>query len=268
MEQTFKAERTAMSFTDIGRGNCVVLLHGYLEAKEMWSDLALHLSKSYRVICPDLPGHGKSIFEGDEVTMEHAAISVAKLLTHLSIDKCLLVGHSMGGYVALAFAELFPEKLKGFVLLHSHPFADNDDKRKSRQLEIEQVAAGQFGSIVNINIPRLFANNNLVRLREWVKIWKTMALATPVLGVMAALRGMASRRDRNSILSELKVPALMIFGRKDNLISSDVASLLEEQHSHIQTLWLERSGHLGPVEEPDQIKLAMTSFLLAVFSRA
>jgi pimeloyl-ACP methyl ester carboxylesterase len=268
MEKMFTTGNTTLGYTEMGMGNSVVLLHGYLEAKEMWSDLALDLSKSYRVICPDLPGHGKSTFEGLEVSMEYAAATIAKLLDFLGIEHCVLVGHSMGGYVALAFAELFPEKLKGLVLFHSHPFADSDEKRKNRQFEIEQVAAGYFESMINTNIPRLFANYNLERLRAWVESWKTMALATPETGVMAALCGMAGRRDRNSILSELQIPVLMIFGRNDNLISNDVASSLEGQHSQIQTLWLERSGHLGLVEEPDYTKFAMGSFLLAVFSRA
>lgn len=268
MEKTFTTEKTSLSYTDTGKGNSVIFLHGYLEAKEMWSNLTHEFSQNYRVVCPDLPGHGTSTFEGLEVSMEYAAATIAKLLDYLGIEHCVLVGHSMGGYVALAFAELFPERLKGLVLFHSHPFADSDEKRENRQLEIEQVASGNFESIVNTNIPRLFANDNLERLKVWVESWKTMAHATPELGVMAALRGMASRKGRNSILSEIQIPALMIFGRNDNLISNEVASGLESQHSHIQTIWLKHSGHLGLVEEPDYTKLAIGSFLLAVFSRA
>lgn len=246
----------------------VVLLHGYLESKEMWNDLAAFLSKNYRVICPDLPGHGKSTFEGNEVSMELAAKAVKNLLNSLKIEKCVLIGHSMGGYVALAFAELFAECLVGFGLFHSHPFADNDDKKIARLRDIDMIAKGKKAEIVETNIPRLFANFNISQLSKQVEKWKSVAFATPDCGIIASLRGMVSRKDRDFVLSQLNVPSILIFGKWDNLIPKEIGIELENKHSYPRFLWLENSGHLGMIEEPDQTRLAITSFLLAVFSRA
>lgn len=257
-----------LSYSDNGKGNVVVLLHGYLESKEMWSGLASELSKNYRVICPDLPGHGKSMLEGEIMTMELAAKEVKNLLDTLSIEKCVLIGHSMGGYVALAFAELFPKRLCGFGLFHSHPNADSDEKKASRMLEIEMIASGKKAEIVETNIPRLFANSNLQRLSKEVTNWKKVAQTTPDSGIIASLRGMALRKDRNFVFSQLKVPNILIFGKCDNLIPNAIGIGLETKHSHLRIVWLENSGHLGMIEEPDQARLAITSFLLAVFSRA
>lgn len=267
MEQ-LKEFRSNLAYSENGTGNVVVLLHGYLESKEMWCDLAEDLSKSYRVICPDLPGHGKSIFNGNEVSMELAAKALENLLNTLSIEKCVLIGHSMGGYVALAFAELYSERLSGFGLFHSHPFADSDEKKLARMHEIEMITNGKKIDIVETNIPRLFANFNLNRLFKQVEIWKAVAYNTPDSGIIASLRGMASRKDRNSVLSNLNVPGILIFGKSDNLIPKEIGIELENKHSHLRIVWLENSGHLGMIEEPDQTRLAITSFLLAVFSRA
>lgn len=246
----------------------VVFLHGYLESKEMWRDIATDLSKNYRVICPDLPGHGKSTFEGNEVSMELAAKAVKNLLNFLRIERCVLIGHSMGGYVALAFAELFAERLSGFGLFHSHPFSDNDDKKLARLREIDMIANGKKTEIVETNIPRLFANFNLSRLSKQVEMWKAIANATPDSGIITSLRGMASRKDRSFVLSHLNVPSILIFGKSDNLIPKEIGIELETKYSHLRIVWFENSGHLGMIEEPDQTRLAITSFLLAVFSRA
>ena len=135
-------------------------------------------------------------------------------------------------------------------------------------LEIEMIANGKKAEIVETNIPRLFANFNLSRLSKQVEMWKANAFATPDSGIIASLRGMASRKDRNFVLSQLNVSSILIFGKSDNLIPKEIGIELENKYSHLQVFWLENSGHLGMIEEPDQARLAITSFLLAVFSRA
>lgn len=258
----------ALSYTDKGNGQTVVLLHGYLESKEIWNDLSNYLSASNRVICPDLPGHGESEFGAEAATMEILATSVKQLLDQLNIATCVLLGHSMGGYVALAFADLFPQHLSGFGLVHSHPFADSNEKRASRMNDIEAIERGEKSTIVESNIPKLFANDNLIRLAAQVEKWKQIAIRTPDKGVVASLKGMSARVDRSYVLDKLSVPGIFIFGKKDNLIPNEIGLKAEHAYSHFRTIWLEKSGHLGFVEEPDQMRFAIASFLKEMTSRA
>lgn len=248
-------------FDDSGKGKVVVLLHGYLESKVIWSELARELSQDYRIICPDLPGHGKSDLTEPIATMELLARRVKELLDILQVDRCVMLGHSMGGYVALAFAELFPAYLSGFGLVHSHPFADSDEKRAARLNDVELILSGLKEAIIEMSIPRLFANDNVSRMKGTVERWKQMARSTANSGIIASLRGMAARTDRSNILENLYVPGLLVFGRKDNLIPNEVALRVEHAHSHLRTVWLENSGHLGFVEEPYEMRLAISSFL-------
>jgi pimeloyl-ACP methyl ester carboxylesterase len=128
-----------------GQGHCVVLIHGYLENMEIWNDYANALSGQYRVLVLDLPGHGKSACNMESVPMDYMADCLKLLMDQLSIARAALVGHSMGGYMALSFAERYPERLAGLCLLHSTPNADSPDKRDARLREIDLVRAGRRG---------------------------------------------------------------------------------------------------------------------------
>ena len=130
-------------YSDLGKGTVIVLLHGYLESLEIWEEFALKLSKSYRVICFDIPGHGKSDELAETHTIELLAETIFNSLKELNIEKCFMIGHSMGGYITLMFHKLFSEMLYGFSLFHSHPFADTEETKKKRLREIAFVKAGK-----------------------------------------------------------------------------------------------------------------------------
>lgn len=119
-----------VSFNDVGKGRTVVLLHGFLGAKELWGATAKNLSRSYRVISIDLPGHGETPCIGYAHSMELMAKSVKAVMDHLKLKRYVIIGHSMGGYVALAFADLFPDNLKGLGLYHSTAYPDSEEKKK------------------------------------------------------------------------------------------------------------------------------------------
>ena len=122
-------------YTDQGNGKIIVLLHGYLESLEIWEPFANQLAKKYRVLCFDIPGHGESETISEQHTMEILAETLSEALKQLNINKCFMIGHSMGGYVTLIFNKLSPEKLNGFSLFHSQPYADSEETKKKRKRE-------------------------------------------------------------------------------------------------------------------------------------
>ena len=148
-------KNTKIHFTDQGKGSVVVLLHGFLENLTMWNDITPQIVKKNRVVCIDLLGHGKSECHGYIHTMEEMAEAVKAVLKKLRLRKVTLVGHSMGGYVALAFADLFPDNVKGLCLMNSTAQADSEEKRINRDRAIVAVKQN-YKTFVRISIENLF----------------------------------------------------------------------------------------------------------------
>ena len=251
MEKQFFVNNKSIIYTDEGKGKTLVLLHGYLETKEVWGSFAKKLSETFRVITIDLPGHGKSNIVAKTHKMNLMAECINSLLHELKINLCTMVGHSMGGYVTLAFAELFPEKLSGFVLFHSSVYADNDEKKRNRKREIEFIQNGKLDLIVNTNLPNTFANDNLETFSIKIEELKIRAKNNNPDGVCALLLGMMDRPDRQILIKEFAKPMLFIFGGKDNYIPVDTAKNMAELNPLISLKWLDKSGHMGFIEEED-----------------
>ena len=249
-----------------GQGPAVILVHGYLENLEIWEDIVPDLKKSYTVLRVDLPGHGKSACNHQTISMDLMADSISAVMTTLDIKKAFMVGHSMGGYTTLAFAERYPNWLNGFCLLHSSANADSSEKRQSRMNDIETVKNGGKRDLVYLSIPRLFAKQNLEKMDDIVDKFIKIGLSTPDQGIIGALNGMAKRPDRNYVIENANIPVFFIFGKHDNLISMEVAEALMERHKKARTVILNNSGHMGFVEEKDQTTAAITSFLTQVYS--
>ncbi|MDL2230603.1 alpha/beta hydrolase [Alistipes sp. OttesenSCG-928-L06] len=252
MEKFTSLDDTAVHYMDIERGDRVlVLLHGYLESLEVWDELAGQLGKvGYRVISLDLPGHGISEVIGETHSMEFLAGIVAQLLDKLNVPKVTVIGHSMGGYVALAFAELYPDKLDGIVLFHATPDADSDEKKADRRREIEIVRAGRKEMLSRTLPGKRYAAENRKRMTEEIDAGALQVMLTEDEGIVALLNGMAERKDRNEVLQKLNVPELFIFGRHDELISPEKAEAVIAKNPQAKVAWLERSGHMGFLEEP------------------
>lgn len=232
-----------------GEGRPVVLLHGYLENLKMWESISEELSKFYKVISIDLPGHGKSKVYGEIHTMEFMAEKVKDVLSELQIDKSVLVGHSMGGYVALAFAELFPEKLKGFILLNSTSLPDSEEKKEQR-LKAAETARRNLDTLIKMSIPALFAENSREHLMEEMEFAKELARETSIRGVVAALFGMRERPDRTAILEKCECPIGIVIGKYDQAINPGELKKAIPEKPNIIVTELE-VAHMAHLEAPN-----------------
>ena len=257
------AGSTALHIADSGVGEkCVVLLHGYLESMYVWDDFAPLLTPSVRVITVDIPGHGISEVKGEVHTMEMVADVLHQMLKSLEIERVTMVGHSMGGYVALAFCARYPEQLDGLVLLSSTPNPDTEAKRENRRREIALVRAGKKDALARVAPEAGFAEQNRRRLRSYIDDLTECVHITEDDGIVALLGGMMERADQNEMLRKSAVPQLFILGQKDGYIPVEVAEEIVANHPQAQVAWLEESGHMGFIEEPEACAEALLEFVL------
>ena len=233
-ERFLMAGSTALHIADSGKGDkCVVLLHGYLESLYVWDDFVPLLTPHMRVITVDIPGHGISEVKGEVHTMEYIADVLCGMLDALGIEKVTMVGHSMGGYVSLAFCSKYAQRLDGLVLLSSSPFPDTELKQENRR-----------------------------RLHSYIEDLVEQVHITEDDGIVALLNGMIQRVDQNQMLSECGVRQLFILGKHDNYIPVEAAEEFIKLNPQAEVAWLENSGHMGFIEEPEACAEALKSFVL------
>ena len=238
-------------YTDSGDGAVIVLLHGYLESSEVWNGFSGKLALSFRVISVDLPGCGLSDVFGEVHSMEFMAVAIKELFDHLGIIKVFLTGHSLGGYVALAFLELFPDLLSGYCLFHSQPFADTPAAIEKRKREIEIVKMGKKNLMYPDNVIKMFASSNLEKFSDALQRSKNIASRIPGEGIIAVLNGMMIRPSRLTFMEEGKVPCLWILGSMDNYIPHDFIQKQVNLPDNAKIVILANSGHMGFVEEEE-----------------
>jgi pimeloyl-ACP methyl ester carboxylesterase len=251
-------KNTTISFTDSGKGTAVVLLHGFLENKTMWNDLAQILSSKNRIITIDLLGHGETECLGYVHSMEENAEIVKTVLSKLRIRNAILIGHSMGGYVALAFAELYSENVKGIVLMNSTAKEDSSERKQNRDRAITAVKQN-YVNFIRISIANLFSENNRERLKKEIETVKLEALKTPLQGIIASLEGMKIRKDRQFMLREITCPALIILGEKDPVLAYEETKL-QIKNTKVKLITF-ADGHMSPIENREELALVLLDFL-------
>jgi pimeloyl-ACP methyl ester carboxylesterase len=258
MQNHLNYKNCSIHFTQQGKGRTVVLLHGFLENSSIWHDIAVYLAQSYRVVCIDLLGHGQTNNLGYVHSMDEQAEMVRAVLKHLRVRKVILVGHSMGGYVALAFAKLFPENVKGLCLLNSTFLPDNPTKIKDRNKTIEVVKKNPE-IIIRIAIPSLFAEKNKVPFKKDMQHILKEALKTSKQGVIAALEGMKIREDLSYLIENNAFKTLVFIGKEDTAIQTTPLKKRLRALPNVQTILLD-GGHMGFIENKQEVLTALSQF--------
>lgn len=250
MQKSIKYKNANIYFTDAGKGAAVVLIHGFLENTTMWNPFIPELTKKNRVITIDLLGHGKSECIGYVHSMELFAETVEAVLKHLRIRKCTLIGHSLGGYVALAFVEKYPQKIKGLCLLNSTSNADDDARKELRARAIEMVK-NNFSNMVRMSFVNLFEKESKTKYKEDINLALTEALQTTLQGYISANEGMRLRPNRNHVLANSTFKKVIIVGKKDPVLDFKT-SLKEAEQTNTEIVVLS-GGHMSHIENREEL---------------
>jgi len=255
------AEPTAPPVTVYGDGTPVVLLHAFPLDSRMWVPQVEALG-GYQAIVPDLRGFGAAREQAGEITpMDLLAEDVAKLLDERELERVVICGLSMGGYVALAFARRHPERLGGLVLCDTRAGADTDDARAARLAMAERVLAEGVGFLPEAMVQRLLGKTTRQQRPELVEqVTETIGDQDP-RGIAAALRGMAERPDSTGVLGQVSVPTLVISGMEDELIPPDEAVRMAATIRDARLIQVPDAGHLVNLEQADTVNEALLDFL-------
>lgn len=245
-----------------GSGDAVVLLHGFPLTREIWNAQASHLAKTHRVIRPDLRGMGRSNAPYGPYLMETLAGDVAAVLDALSIDRAAIVGHSLGGYVALAFARMYTERLTRLALVCSRLRADDPNAAIARnELADRMEEEDALEPAIEAYVPVLFAPETFAADRPLVDGAAAVARENSVRGSAGILRGMAQRAASDDMAGDLDVPVLVVAGRLDQVVSLKEAEEIAEAFPQGRLEVMERSGHLPMLEEPERLGEVLAAFL-------
>jgi len=254
-----KLSNLNLAYHDHGEGDAIVLLHGFCGSHEYWDQVLPVLSKNHRVIVPDLPGHGDSSYPTGNYEIEYMADTVNELLDGLELDKVTLFGHSLGGYITLAFAEKYEERLHGFSLIHSTAHPDTDEAKEGRSKSITTLQSDGLSNFIDGLIPKLFAPENLETHKKEIDKAKEIGYKTSEEGIIGMLRAMKNRPDRNHVLMNSKLRSLLVAGEKDQVIPPEKTfSVLRENISHSL---INDAGHMSMMENPDALIEEIQRFL-------
>jgi 3-oxoadipate enol-lactonase len=253
-----------IAYEDLGSGRAVVLLHGYPFNRTLWRDQVSALRGDFRVIVPDLRGHGESTVTSGTASMEAMANDVAALLDRLNISVATIGGLSMGGYVALAFYRLFPSRVESLVLAATRAQADTEEARKNRAVQAEKARTEGMEGIADTMLPKLLTPDTVAKRPEVVKHVRGMMASTNPEGAAAALQGMAMRQDQTSLLPQITAPTLILVGREDVITPVADSESMHREISGSQLRVIENAGHVVNLERPEEFNLALSGFLKAM----
>ncbi len=261
--KSLSVEGKIISYKIAGSGKPVILLHGFGVDSSIWDEQLYFLSKNYLVIAPDLPGVSTSDLISD-TSMEGIAAIVKKIAAEEELDMLILIGHSMGGYATLAFAEMYPEALLGFGLFHSTAVADNDDKIITRRKGIEFVQKHGVTAFLEATSLKMFGNTTKNKHKNLIDHFFNHL---PEMSKEAAIdyyEAMIQRPDRTSILKNAKVPVMFVYGNEDEIVDLEKnigqASLPSVSSVYI----MKHAGHLSMLELPLEASTTLDDFLSTI----
>lgn len=264
MRKVIQYKNTALVYNIYGEGETIVLLHGFAETSAIWNNQVNFLSEYYRVIIPDLPGSGASVLfdtSGNKLDIGQLADSVYAIVEHENIDKLIMLGHSMGGYVMLAFAERYPVKLKAFGLINSTAFADSNEKKQNRLRGIEMMENYGGAAFIKTTTPNLFSDgfklNHPAIVNELVEAGKQFSTGS----LQQYYYAMMNRADKIQLLKNTKLPVLFVMGTED--VAAPLNDVLKQAtlpgiaYIHI----INNTGHMSMLERPAELNRILKNFV-------
>ncbi len=251
-----------ISYRTRGKGPLVLLLHGFAEDGTIWKG-QYDLFPRHRLVVPDLPGTGDSELL-EEASMESMAAAIKAVMDAEGAEKVILIGHSMGGYVALAFAERYPEALQALGLFHSTAFADSEEKKETRRKGIRFIEENGPAQFLKTTTPNLYSPRSREEHPEWIAEHLAATHNFSADSLVTYYMAMIDRPDRTAVLAQSKVPVLFVMGRYDSAVP--LQDGLKQCHlpalSYIHIL--DETGHMGMIEEKAQTAELLTAFVFTL----
>lgn len=251
-----------LHFQEFGSGNSIILLHAFPLSNWMWDEqITPIINKGWRVILPNFPGFGKSLVEKEVSRMEDLAANVSDLFSELNIKQSVIGGLSMGGYVALNFIRIFPEKVLALILADTSAAADSEEKRESRFSLVEKVREKGIEILIDEMLPNVISAYTKASNKELVATLESEFKKVSKNGVIASSLGMAERKDHTEFLSKIDVPTLLVFGEEDKVTNLDAAKTLNSEIDNSTLITIPNAGHYSNLEQPDLFNKAVIDFL-------
>lgn len=254
---TLKFQEKKIYYSVVGKGEATVLLHGFLESSKIWEEFLPEFSKYGKIITIDLPGHGRSEVVSEVHRMELMAEAVHEVFMATGVKKANFIGHSMGGYVGLAFMEKYPQLINDFMLLNSTPQADSEEKKENRDRSAELVEKNKK-AYVSMAIKNLLSPANSERFSDEVQDLIKEASHFPTRGITAALKGMKIRTDRTEVLKGFNGNKFLVAGEEDPLVNiPDLKAIASQANTTFISF---SGGHLSYIENKSEfLKLCISS---------
>lgn len=254
---------SAVHFSEKGKGNPVVFIHGFCEIGAMWDDIASALASDFHVFYPDLPGFGRTPIASDHITLEEVAVQLEVWMEEQKIENPVVIGHSLGGYVALALLELMGSRIKGIGLVHSTAFDDDDEKKRSRNKTITFIKKQGIDKFVTAFVPQLFTAATRSQFEKDIELAVTQSKESSLVGLIAFSEAMRDRKSRLQILEDYKGPKLLIAGTEDGAVKIEASRLQKEAFTAYYEL--EGVGHMGQLERKEVVIEILREFITQAF---
>lgn len=248
-----------IAYTQKGSGQALILIHGFCESKEMWKTFSEELSTNYTVYCPDLPGFGESPLTQPHISMEEAAVLLQEWMEEKAIYNPIVIGHSLGGYVTLALAELMGSGIRAIGLFHSTALPDNEEKKQTRNKTIQFIKKHGVDKFVESFVPPLFSEQHRSEQADQIAELIQFGKKSSKNGMIAFTAAMRDRKDRFELWKTSQGHKLMIAGELDFAVKIEAS----RQHQPFATHYHELigTGHMGMFEEPERTLQMINEFL-------
>lgn len=253
-----KKDNYTITYNVHGEGIPILFIHGFPLSGRIWNEVVPKLSEKYKVIVPDLPGIGNSSFIQEDLTIEELASIIADILKNEGDEKAIIVGHSMGGYIALAFAELFEDMVLGIGLVHSSATADDDAKRELRRKTIRLIEKGGKEPFIRQMIPNLFGN--ATKHKEEQELISERSLLTENKTLTVFYNAMIKRPDRTHILKNMRFPVMWVLGKQDSI--ADYKKVIQQSTlASVNFVYVYKDcGHMSMLENAQGLVVDLNSF--------
>jgi len=259
----------SLFYHDEGQGEPVLLVHGFPLSSEMYQPQRAALSARFRVITPDLRGFGRSDARDvlhDDMSLDVYADDLAALLDYLGVGQAIVGGMSMGGYVVFALLRRHPERVKGIILIDTKATADTEEAKTNRYRMVEKAQTAGAEAIAEEMLPKLLSEQTRNQQTDLVRFVRDIIVATPVEGLVGALRAMAARPDSTKTVATISAPTLIIVGSDDQLTPPAAAEEMQQQIAGAQLVVVRGAAHVANLERPEEVNRAIENWLAENFS--